>query len=54
MTQKELIDFCNGIKGDCRNCPVHVEMECDKYQDKYRTTPFKDDANNPERYTGGD
>lgn len=51
MTQVELIEACNLIHGDCKDCQVHIEMLCDKYQEKYRCTPFMEETKHPERYT---
>ena len=40
MSQKELIDFCNGQKFECKNEKCECYEACKRYRRKYGTIPF--------------
>ena len=51
-TQKELIDHCNGVGCWCNGykCP-YDKTACDAYDEKYKTIPYMEEIDHPERYT---
>lgn len=51
MTNMELIDYCNSIDGECSTCEEMIENVCNKFEDKYGTTPYKEDILSDYMYT---
>lgn len=52
MTNKQLIDHCNSFwykKGKCEDCPYN-HTYCEAFHKKYRTTPYKEDTLDNEKY----
>lgn len=50
MTQKELIDRCNWVGGNCKKCRLPYILVCKEYNKKYKECPLDDDEWHPERY----
>ena len=50
MTQKELIDRCNWVGGNCKLCRKPFIFACKTYQKKYKECPLDDDEWYPGRY----
>lgn len=51
MTQKELIDYCNGRDGKCSDVCLHNSRECDAFVGKYRCVPYLSNIYRPELYS---
>ena len=51
MTQRELIDYCNGRDGKCSDVCLHNSRECDAFVGKYRCVPYLSNITQPELYS---
>ena len=51
MTQKDLIDYCNSLGGQCSLECRYDNAECEAFAAKYGTTPYISDELRPELYT---